>query len=124
MSALEIVLRASDAARKASWRSRRKAGSRLSLFPRTLGPVIFATPLSRLPAIAADDPSTLALVAAADRIMDGHWDVFGRARTDMAPVPDWFGDGSSDFSASRNEYGFDVDWRQGAPDRDRPAGGQ
>jgi hypothetical protein len=118
MSALEIALRANDAARKASWRSRRRSGSRRSLFPRKLGPVIFATPLSRLPAIPAGDPSTLALVAAADRIMEGHWEVFGRPRTDMAPVPDWFGDGSSDFSASRNEYGFDVDWRSGAPDRD------
>ena len=36
----------------------------------------------------------------------------------MAPAPDWFRDGSTDFSASRNEYGFDVDWRSGAPNRD------
>jgi heparinase II/III-like protein len=118
MSALEIALRASDAGRKVLWRSRRTPDAARSLLPRTLGPVIFATPLSRLPAISPDDPSTQALVAAAERILAGHWTVFGRPRADMAPAPDWFRDGSTDFSASRHEYGFDVDWRSGAPDRD------
>ncbi|HWA42732.1 MAG TPA: alginate lyase family protein [Hypericibacter adhaerens] len=118
MSALEIALRANDAARKAAWRSRHLPGARHSLLPSRLGPVIFATPLSRLPAIPPDDPATRALVAAADRVMAGHWAVFGRPRADLAPSPDWFRDGGTDFSASRGNYSFDIDWRQGAPDRD------
>jgi hypothetical protein len=118
MSALEMVLRANDAARKASWRSRRTKEASRSLFPKSFGPIIFVTPLSRLPEIPAEDPSIVALVAAADRIMEGHWTVVDRPRTDMAPAPDWFRDGDTDFSASRHECAFDVDWRRGAADRD------
>jgi hypothetical protein len=118
MSALEIALRTSDAARKALWRSRRTLDGARSLPPRNTDPIIFATPLSRLPVIPPADPSTRALVAAAERVMEGHWAVFGRPRADMAPSPDWFRDGDTDFSATRHDYSFDVDWRTGSPDRD------
>jgi hypothetical protein len=118
MSALEIALRAGDAARKTLWRSRYAAESARGLPPRDCGPVIFATPLSRLAAIPPDETAARTLVAAAEEVMAGRWTVFGRVRADMAPVPDWFRDADTDFSAGRRDYCFDIDWRAGAPDRD------
>ena len=54
-----------------------------------------------------------ALVDAADRVMDGHWELFGLVRTDYVD-PDWFVDVASGVRAPQETYAFDIPHRDQA----------
>lgn len=54
-----------------------------------------------------------ALVDAADRLMDGHWELFGLERTDFVE-PDWFLDAASGVRAPQETYAFSIPHRDQA----------
>lgn len=71
---------------------------------------------SVLPAGLADDvppAARKALVDAADRLMEGHWELFGIERTDFVE-PDWFLDAASGVRAPQETYAFSIPHRDQA----------
>lgn len=71
---------------------------------------------SVLPAGLADEvppAARKALVDAADRLMDGHWELFGLERTDFVE-PDWFLDAASGVRAPQETYAFSIPHRDQA----------
>ena len=69
-----------------------------------------------LPAGLADEvppAARKALLDAADRVMDGHWELFGLQRTDYVD-PDWFVDVASGVRAPQEAYAFGIPHRDQA----------
>lgn len=124
MSPTEVAWRAGDQARKLLWAHdqvragppRRAPGpSWFSVArrtaPRTLGGRRFSSSLPKGALESAPAASKDAILAAADAIMAGRWELLGAARTDMAD-PDWFLDPLSGKRAPETEYCFQIDHRR------------
>ncbi len=124
MSPQEMLWRASDVARKAAWKpcqepfgkippvsSRpRLSPDRKSLRYRRPGRVIFS---ARLPQDAlADLPEeeTRALIASANELLEGRWNILGLARRDLVD-PDWFLDPMTGRRAPQETYCFNINHR-------------
>lgn len=101
MGPAEIAGRVGDVVRKQRWRGeprRRPAWSATRTFP--------AWPAEpEVPAIGRDR-----LVAAADRLMDGHAEYFGVARDDLV-APDWAFDPKTGRRAPGDRYSFEIPYR-------------
>ena len=54
------------------------------------------------------EAARLALLAAADRLLDGHWPTFAVGRTDVTPLVDWHRDPRNDLSLPRDAYTFGL----------------
>ncbi|MFJ4183961.1 alginate lyase family protein [Kitasatospora sp. NPDC089509] len=98
----EVGGRAGDALRRRRWRSAQPHGPAVSGARFTA--VLPAGALAAVPADAAER-----LVAAADRLMAGHAEYFGVARTDLAD-PDWSLDPKTGRRAP-DGYAFDLPYR-------------
>jgi Heparinase II/III-like protein/Heparinase II/III N-terminus len=117
MSAQEVRWRSADALRKRAWRQKQvplaSAAAPWPEQPKLAGAPRFqsALPAGALDAVPAD--ARQRLLAAADEIMAGRWDVLGVTRQDML-APDWFLDPISGRRAPQAEYCFGVNHRDQA----------
>ena len=111
MSPAEVAWRARDQAVQLAW-------SRHQVRPEQLPPALPPRPgqrsftavlpggtAGRVPAAAR-----AALLAAADRLMRGEWEVLGVARTDLV-TPDWFRDPVTGHRSSPDRYAFRINQR-------------
>ena len=110
MTPAEILDRARHQAVKTAWKGRQvRPGQRDPLvLPVSVAP--FASPLDE---VVVPQPARLALLRAADRVMDGHWELFGSDRTDFVQ-PDWFLDHASGVRAPSDAYAFSIQHRDEA----------
>jgi hypothetical protein len=114
MSPEEVVWRAHDQVLRRTW-SRRQVlpSSQPRRSVRVKGAPKFATPLpsgcrDRIPAEVREG-----LVAAADELLKGRWEVLGVVRTDLAD-PDWFFDPVTGRRAASEKYAFNINHRSEA----------
>ncbi|MDR2983574.1 MAG: hypothetical protein LBV34_01920, partial [Nocardiopsaceae bacterium] len=111
MSPAEMAWRARDQVVRAAW-SRRQVttGQRVDDAP-VLSPNLRFTVLLP-PDAAARIPGEAgkALLAAADDLLKGEWEVLGFTRTDMV-LPDWFHDPLTDRRAPADRYAFRINHR-------------
>ncbi|MDI5978164.1 heparinase II/III family protein [Amycolatopsis magusensis] len=106
MDPAEIAGRVTDAVRKRRWR--RVAGERAVWLPdRRFAPLGDGA----LTAVSGD--AVKALLATADRLMDGHAEFFGVERHDLV-APDWSHDPKTGRRAPSDVYSFDIPYRDEA----------
>lgn len=114
MSPREMAWRLGDGARQYRWRTRQvslggaEAQTRVPVVP--AGQPTFD---SVLPAAAAElvpEGAAPSILAAADRIMEGEWEVLGFVREDSA-APDWFFDPVTGARAPQADYCFSIRYR-------------
>ena len=111
MSPAEVAVRVGDRARQAAW-SRRRVGPGMP-FPTPAGllPVRrLATPLEAGVVGRVPPEAARRVIEAADRILDGDWEVLGTRRRDAAD-PDWFLDPVTGRRAPSDVSAFAVDHR-------------
>ena len=118
MSPAEIAWRAREQALRRAWRSRQVLpGQTAALLPLTTAEALprrrFTSVLP--PELAARVPETAraAIVADADRLLKGQWEMLGAVRTDMVQ-PDWFWDPVTGRRSSPDAYAFSVNQRDEA----------
>jgi hypothetical protein len=111
MSLTEIAWRAHDQALRATW-SRRQvrredipAISSLSDGKRRFTSVLPPDTAERI-----TESATAAVLAAADQLMKGEWEVLGAVRTDLV-MPDWFCDPTTGRRSSPERYAFRINYR-------------
>ena len=111
MSPAEVVWRAHDQARQLAWSRRRVSREQLpavmspSASERRFTAVLPHGTAGRVPAGAR-----VAVLAAADRLMQGEWEVLGVTRTDLV-APDWFYDPVTGRRSSPERYAFQINQR-------------
>ena len=114
MSPAEMAWRARDQAVRLAWSRRQVRRGQLAAsglaavadrrFTATLPPQVAA----QIP-----EPARAGILAAADRLMRGEWEVLGVVRTDLAR-PDWFADPVSGRRSSPDRYAFRINHRSEA----------
>lgn len=109
MSVGEASARAQDHLRRLAWRSRRIRSTENLPAPATISRTF---PAGLRGNVAAQVPPGAfeALRRAADRAVDGHWEVLGVERHDLAS-PDWFYDPLTRRRAPHDRYAFSIDHR-------------
>ena len=111
MSAQEVLSRAGDRARQARWARRQvRPGDSFPAVPGLLPGRVFASPVPLEAREQVSPDAARSLVATADRILTGQWDVLGTPRPDVAD-PDWFHDPVTGRRAPDAAYAFAVDHR-------------
>ena len=111
MTPSELTWRARDQMLRSAWSGRQvtreQLAASISLPPgeRRFSSVLPPGTATLVPAKARD-----AVVAAADRLMAGEWDVLGVTRDDLI-VPDWFGDPVTGRRSPRDRYAFRINHR-------------
>lgn len=118
MSPAEIAWRAREQALRRAWRSRQVLpGQTAALLPLTAAEALPRRRFTAVlpPELAARVPETAraAIVAAADRLLKGEWEMLGAVRTDMVQ-PDWFWDPVTGRRSSPDAYAFSVNQRDEA----------
>lgn len=118
MSPAEIAWRAREQALRRAWRSRQVLpGQTAALLPLTAAEALPRRRFTAVlpPELAARVPETAraAIVAAADRLLKGEWELLGAVRTDMVQ-PDWFWDPVTGRRSSPDAYAFSVNQRDEA----------
>ncbi len=109
MSAAEVAARVQVAARQKYWSvpQLRPEGTE-SLLP---GPRVGRVALRRR-AAAPSGAGAEAVVAAAERLLEGEWPVFDLRPAPVGAVPDWFRDPLTGLVSTPDVYAFDVPYRQ------------
>ena len=111
MSPAEVAWRARDQAVQLAWSRRQvKPGQLPPVLPPRSGERSFTAVLppgtvGRVPAAAQ-----AVVLAAADQLMRGEWEVLGVARTDLV-TPDWFSDPVTGHRSSPGRYAFRINQR-------------
>lgn len=118
MSPAEIAWRAREQALRRAWRSRQVLpGQTAALLPLTAAEALPRRRFTAVlpPELAARVPETAraAIVAAANRLLKGEWEMLGAVRTDMVQ-PDWFWDPVTGRRSSPDAYAFSVNQRDEA----------
>ena len=118
MSPAEIAWRAREQALRRAWRSRQVLpGQTAALLPLTAAEALPRRRFTAVlpPELAARVPETAraAIVADADRLLKGEWEMLGAVRTDMVQ-PDWFWDPVTGRRSSPDAYAFSVNQRDEA----------
>ena len=108
MSPNEVAWRLLDYGRSRWWSARVAASVRSS---EALAPVPAGWAMVAPGAVELDADSRREVLASADRLLAGEWEVLGATRGDMAD-PDWFADGSGGFFP-RREPSVRTDYRSG-----------
>ena len=111
MSPAEVAWRARDQAVQLAW-------SRHQVRPEQLPPALPPRPGQRsFTAVLPGDTAgrvpaaaRTALLASADRLMRGEWEVLGVARTDLV-TPDWFRDPVTGYRSAPDRYAFRINQR-------------
>ncbi len=118
MSPAEIAWRAREQALRRAWRSRQVLpGQTAALLPLTAAEALPRRRFTAVlpPELAARVPETAraAIVADADRLLKGEWEMLGAVRGDMV-APDWFWDPVTGRRSSPDAYAFSVNQRDEA----------
>jgi hypothetical protein len=108
MSMAEVAVRARHSATRAAWVRRQVSPGAPDLLPIGTTP---RRPPNPLPlGVEVGDCARAELIAAADRLMEGSWPLFGDERCDLVD-PDWSLDPTSGRSAPSDAYAFKVPYR-------------
>jgi hypothetical protein len=111
MSPAEVLWRARDHALQAAWSGRQVHREQLAagrpLPPGTRRFTAVLPPHAGKPVAAA---AKAAVLAAADQLLEGEWEVLGNVRTDLQ-LPDWFRDPVTGRRAPAENYAFRIDHR-------------
>jgi hypothetical protein len=113
MSPAEMAWRARDQAAAAAWsrrQVRRADVAELAARPAPPGERRFTSVLPSGTAALVPDEAANALVEAADRLMQGEWEVLGVVRTDLEQ-PDWFRDPVTGRRSDPGRYAFRINHR-------------
>jgi hypothetical protein len=113
MAPAEVFWRARDHAVKTAWARRQVRPGELGnapLPPAAAGERRFTALLPPGAAELVPQESAAALVKAADRLMQGEWEVLGVARADLAE-PDWFADPVTGRRSAADRYAFRINHR-------------
>ena len=114
MSPAEVVWRARDQAVAAWWSRRQVSREQTAVFaPTRPGQRRFTAVLPARTAACVPEEAKKAVLAAADRLLRGEWEVLGVARTDLAQ-PDWFYDPVTGRRAPAHRYAFRINHRSEA----------
>lgn len=114
MSPAEIVWRAREQATRRAWSRRHVRPAQVaSLPPLPARERSFASPLPAGIASLVPAQARAALIADADRLLAGEWEMFGVIRTDMAK-PDWFYDPVTGRRSAPEKYAFRINQRDEA----------
>jgi heparinase II/III-like protein len=111
MSPVEVLWRGRDQVVKATWsgkqvhRDQIGATTSAAAAERRFVPVIPPQAAALVP-----EASRMAVLAAADQLLRGDWEVLGATRTDMV-APDWFLDPISGRQAPADRYAFSINHR-------------
>jgi hypothetical protein len=118
MSPAEVAWRAREQALRRAWRSRHVLPDQVAALPSLTA--VEALPRRRFtsvlpPELAAQVPETAraAIVADAERLLKGEWEMLGAVRTDMVQ-PDWFWDPVTGHRSSPEAYAFSLNQRDEA----------
>ncbi len=111
MSPAEMTWRARDQALRAAWSRRQVRREDIpALLPLPGGRRRFTAVLPPDTAERVTDNAKAALVATANRLMKGEWEVLGVVRTDLM-MPDWFSDPVTGRRSSPDRYAFRINHR-------------
>ena len=115
MSAAEITWRVREQAVRRAWASRQVRPARLAGLPPLTavlpaGERRFTSPLPADAAARVPDDARAAVIAAADRLLKGEWEMLGAVRTDLER-PDWFYDPVTGRRSAPAAYAFSLDQR-------------
>jgi hypothetical protein len=111
MSPAEVIWRGRDKAVQAAWAGRQVSREELRAAVTDLpGERRFAVVLPADAAARVPEVARKALLAAADELMDGRWEMLGVVRTDMR-MPDWFYDPVTGIRAPSDRYAFRINQR-------------
>ena len=111
MSPAEVAWRARDQVLQATWSRRQVTREQLAKAgaPATRDPK-FSAVLPRETAASVPAEAKAAVLACADRLLSGEWEVLGVVRTNMVR-PDWFRDPVTGRRSQPGRYAFRVDHR-------------
>ena len=114
MSPAEVAWRARDRVLQAAWSRRQVTQEQLARVgsPMT-GERRFGAVLPREAASRVPEDAKAAVLASADRLLRGEWEVLGVVRTDMVR-PDWFRDPLTGHRSAPGRYAFRIDHRSQA----------
>ena len=111
MSPAEVVWRARDQALQAVWSRRQVSREQVAVVaPARPGGRTFTAVLPVRTAARVPDDAKKAVLAAADQLLSGGWEVLGVARTDLVQ-PDWFYDPVTGRRAPADRYAFRINHR-------------
>jgi hypothetical protein len=111
MSPAEIGWRARDRALQAAWSGRQVRGEQIAAgVPVTPGERRFTATLPPHTDKLVPAEAKAAVLAAADQLLLGEWEVLGVVRTDLL-VPDWFHDPVTGRRAPADRYAFRINHR-------------
>jgi hypothetical protein len=110
MSPAEVAWRARDQAVQLAWARRQVSREQLPDAAPPPGPRRFTAVLPAGTAAAVPTDARAAVLAAADRLMRGEWEVLGVARTDLV-APDWFRDPVTGRRSEPGRYSFRINHR-------------
>ena len=114
MSPAEMAWRARDQALQAAWSRRQVSREQMAADPSSLpGERRFTAVLPAGTAARVPEEAKKAVLAAADHLLKGEWEVLGVARTDLAQ-PDWFYDPVTGRRAPADRYAFRINHRSEA----------
>ena len=115
MSAAEITWRVREQAVRRAWTSRQVRAAELAGLPPltavlSAGERRFTSPLPADAAARVPDDARTAVIAAADRLLKGEWEMLGADRVDLER-PDWFYDPVTGRRSAPDAYAFSLDQR-------------
>jgi len=106
----EMAWRARDQLMHTAWSRRQIRPSMADQLPAPAGGLRFTSVLPSGTAQRVPEEAREAILATADQLMDGEWELFGVRRTDLAD-PDWFADPVTGRRSDPERYAFRVDHR-------------
>ncbi|MGO9159833.1 MAG: alginate lyase family protein [Streptosporangiaceae bacterium] len=114
MSPAEVIWRARDQALHAVWSGRQVSREQIAVGPSPLSAGRrFTAVLPPDTAARVPEEAKKAVMAAADQLLRGEWEVLGVARDDLAR-PDWFHDPVTGVRAPADRYAFRINHRSEA----------
>ena len=116
MSPAEVAWRTRDQVLVAAWSRRQVSRAQMASIgppPPQAGERRFSAVLPRDVAARVSQDTKAAVLASADRLLRGEWEVLGVIRTDMVR-PDWFRDPATGRRSAPGRYAFRIDHRSDA----------
>jgi hypothetical protein len=112
MSPAEVAWRARDTAFRAAWTRRQVSREQAvaGVSPPAAGGRRFTAVVPAGTAARVPEQARAAILASADRLLEGEWEVLGVARTDLV-MPDWFHDPVTGRRAPADRYAFRINHR-------------
>jgi hypothetical protein len=110
MSPAEMLWRTRDKALQAAWSGRQVNRGQVADASEPPVERVFAAVIPAHTAAQVPEPARAAVLAAADQLLRGEWEIFGIARTDLLR-PDWFLDPETGRQAPADRYAFRINHR-------------